>query len=270
MIRRTGKSVLSPVYPNIRPRKFIYLPDTQLARKRLETLISLVVPHKAEGFQKVRLGRAHDGGYVCLDDFNVDSILSFGINDDVSWDLDALEHGSFQIHQYDHAIDGPPVCAPRFTFYKEPIGTKEGAVSIAEACRRANVSAVASAILKIDIEHAEWPVFATTPDEHLNKFSQIIGEFHGFNEVLSDQWYEEALQTFTNLSKHFRLVHVHGNNSTSQIFLGSKLRLPRCIEMTFANISRYRLTPSEETFPTPLDMPNTPYRREHVLDNFRF
>jgi hypothetical protein len=246
---------------------FIYLADTSLARSRLKNLISLFTPHEVHGFQKIRLGRAHDGGYVCLDDFDVDAVLSLGISDDVSWDLDALTHGSFQIHQYDYTVDGPPVHNPRFTFYKEAIGTGSGAVSLAEACDRANVLSPASAILKIDIEHAEWPVFAATPDKIIGNFSQIIGEFHGFDEVLNDQWYEEALETFTKISKQFKLVHVHGNNCGSQIVLGSRL-LPRTLEMTFANITRYDLSPSDETFPTPLDMPNSPDKPDHMLDNF--
>ena len=248
---------------------FIYMADTTLARERLSKLVSMVPPHRAEGLNKVRLGRPHDGGYVSLDDFDVDAVLSLGISDDVSWDLDTLPRGSFQVHQYDYTVDGPPVKNPRFTFYKEAIGTdKDGSVSIGEACRRANITKPASAILKIDIEHAEWPVLAATSEEDLGKFSQIVGEFHGFDDLLDDGLYDLALKTFTNISKQFRLVHVHGNNYGSQIVLGSKL-LPRTLEMTFANVKRYNLTPSDETFPTPLDMPNCADKPDHILDNFK-
>lgn len=247
---------------------FIYMDDLTLGRERLSKLVSMFPPHKAEGFKKVRLGRPHDGGYVTLDDFDVDAVLSMGISDDVSWDLDTLPRGSFNVHQYDHTIDGAPVKNQRLTFYKEAIGTgKDGTVSIGEALRRANVTKPASAIIKIDIDHAEWPAFATASQDDLSNFAQIVGEFHGFDEFLDDGLYDQALKTFTNISKQFRLVHVHGNNYGSQIVLGSKL-LPRTLEMTFANIQRYNLTPSDETFPTPLDMPNRPDKPEHILDNF--
>ena len=39
---------------------------------------------------KIRLGRANDGGYICVDEAIVRGgvAYSFGISDDVSWDLD--------------------------------------------------------------------------------------------------------------------------------------------------------------------------------------
>ena len=41
------------------------------------------------GYEYIRVGRDHDGGYVMVDDFkNVKNAYSCGIDHDVSWDMD--------------------------------------------------------------------------------------------------------------------------------------------------------------------------------------
>lgn len=65
--------------------RFKNLRDSELAKRRIISLTELMIPCKAEGLRKVRLGNKHDGGYVFLDDFNgVEAALSLGIGDDVS------------------------------------------------------------------------------------------------------------------------------------------------------------------------------------------
>jgi hypothetical protein len=121
--------------------------------------------------------------------------------------------------------------------------------------------------MKIDIEHAEWDVLDGTSEETLSLFSQIVGEFHGFDEVLDDKWFDCALRIFTKLNKQFRLIHVHGNNYGSQLVVDEML-FPRCPELTFANRSRYDLVPSKERFPGKLDTPNNPALPDCGLGRF--
>ena len=102
---------------------FSFLDDSDLAKRRIISLTELMIPCKAEGFGKVRLGNAHDGGYVCLDDFQgIEAALSLGISDDVSWDIEVADK-SIPVYQYDHSVDGPPVSHPGFLFHKNRIGT---------------------------------------------------------------------------------------------------------------------------------------------------
>ena len=60
----------------------------ELLRERLKV-------KKVIGKNFVRVGRPNDGGYILVDNFNVSSgrhiAYSFGINDDVSWDLDMAQ-----------------------------------------------------------------------------------------------------------------------------------------------------------------------------------
>lgn len=247
---------------------FSFLADSDLAKRRIISLTELMVPCKANGFGKVRLGNKHDGGYVCLDDFDgIEAALSLGISDDVSWDIEVADK-SIPIYQYDHSVEGPPLSHPGFRFHKNKIGaSKEDGETIVAIAEEKRLVKPASVILKIDIEHAEWDVLDSTTDETLSLFSQITGEFHGFDEVLDDKWFACAMRIFTKLNKQFRLVHVHGNNCATQIVLGNML-FPRSLELTFANRSRYDLTPSNEAFPGILDNPNNPARPDCGLGRF--
>lgn len=73
---------------------------------RMKGLFSRLAPDCSPGF--VRVGNAHDGGYVMLNDFAHRNIAySIGINDDVSWDFDMAERG-FDVYMYDHTIEKLP------------------------------------------------------------------------------------------------------------------------------------------------------------------
>ncbi|MDR2776538.1 MAG: hypothetical protein LBB17_00620 [Puniceicoccales bacterium] len=49
----------------------------------------------------VRIGCDHDGGYIMVDDFGkCDAAYSFGIGNDVSWDLDIAKRG-IDVFMYD-------------------------------------------------------------------------------------------------------------------------------------------------------------------------
>lgn len=249
--------------------RFQYLPDTDLAKRRICELTQLLTPCSAQSFAKIRMGNANDGGYVCVDDFDISAALSLGISDDVSWDLEVANR-SIPVAQYDHTVDGPPSAHPAFLFFKQKIGTAEdGGVTIAELIERHKIAAKASAILKIDIEHAEWPVFDQTTDDALSRFAQIVGEFHGFDEIVDDAWFDQAMRVFRKLNKQFGLVHVHGNNCASQLVLDNML-FPRSLELTFANRDRYDIVASQEYFPGPLDTPNDPAKPDCGLGQFRY
>lgn len=248
--------------------RFRYLGNEELAKARIAALNALLLPHRAEGFPKIRIGNTNDGGYVCIDDFrDIDAAISLGIGDDVSWDLDIAER-SIPVYQYDHTISGPPVPRRRFHFKRQRVGARGmGGRTIEAIVAEAQIRKPGSAIMKIDIEHDEWEALGETPEDTLSLFTQIMGEFHGFDEVLDDNWFFRSIQLFEKLHRHFRLVHVHGNNCTSQLVLGQML-FPRSLELTFANMLRYRLVRSNEAFPGVLDAPCNPSFPDYGLGRF--
>lgn len=251
-------------------RRFVHLMEGELAKERLHALLHGLRPTSVEGYHKIRMGNAHDGGYIALDDFaDAAAVLSFGINDDVTWDLEVANRG-MTVYQYDDSVDGPPVEHERFRFFKKRIGVfAEGELSIANVLARHHLSGPASTILKIDIEHAEWSVLDAATPETLGTFSQILGEFHGFDEILDDSWFACAQRVFAKLAAQFALVHVHGNNCAAQVIMGNHL-FPKSIELTLVNRARYVTQPSQETFPGTLDRPNDPTLPDFHLGTFNY
>jgi hypothetical protein len=246
------------------------LAGSPVARDRILRLASLLTPQKAIGYSKVRIGSAHDGGYICLDDFaGIKSAFSFGIGHNDDWDI-AIADKNIQVYQFDHTIQSPPHSHRNCHFERKKIVPNhligEASDSISSLLDK-HANSDSSIILKMDIEHDEWDIFLSTSDADLNKFSQIICEFHGFAAIDSAEWYSRALSVLEKLHRRFDVVHIHPNNSSRWITIGN-IPFPELVEVTYANRSRYAFEPTDESFPTSLDAPNESNRPELYLGPF--
>ncbi len=78
--------------------------------KYISEIHSLTKIHSvvSNGYEKCRVGRERDGGYVMVKPFSREKIAySLGIAADVSWDLEMAD-ADYQIYQYDHTINALP------------------------------------------------------------------------------------------------------------------------------------------------------------------
>lgn len=181
-----------------------------------------------------RVGRANDGGYVMLDDFEGKRIAySFGIADDVSWDLDMANRG-LDVYMYDHTISQLPQMHPKFHYFQIGLGNENEKddlhkKTLAQLMKENGHMDEYGMILKIDIEGAEWDVLRTVDEEILQHFSQIVFEFHDVIVPENENNIQEALQ---KLNQTHQLVHVHANNYGSYLLLGGTM-LPELIEATY-------------------------------------
>jgi hypothetical protein len=201
----------------------------------------------------IRLGRVNDGGYLVNkeDVLKTTRLLSFGIEDDISFDEDFAKINDCQVDAYDGTIEKD------FAFFSEPhrnlhkvnIGYKSGCKRISDLLSYDD----RNVFLKCDIEGSEYEIL----DElitHSHQFSGMIIEFH------------EAYQyPLFNLISNFisktdlKLVHTHMNN-ISYAEMPNGDCLPGCIELTFTSSRNIML--SKVTLPHELDMPNTTTRDE--------
>jgi hypothetical protein len=252
-------------------RRLELLSDSLVARERVTKLAALLAPHKVAGHSKIRLGAKNDGGYICIDDFDVIKLaFSFGIATDVSWDRDIADRG-IVVHQFDHTVDTAPSSHVNFRFQQKKIvgircGDDEETIS---SLVTKHTLPPAASILKIDIDHDEWDVFLATPSHDLARFSQIICEFHGFDSIITKEWYERAFLVLERLHGDFGAVHVHGNNFLPWISIGN-IPFPQLLEVTYANRMRYSLESTDQIFPTGLDAPNDPTKPDLHLGRFVF
>merc|ERR1719199_2442338 len=110
-----------------------------------------------------------------------------------------------------------------------------------------------SLLLKIDVESAEWKVFAEEPVENLRKFREIVVEYHWISQEENHDLYLAAVKKIE--AAGFAVTHLHGNNYGGGLQYFGEYSIPNVLEVTYiqkpaqgcaANIP-YRL---------PLDEPN--------------
>lgn len=242
-------------------------PKTQ---RCLLDLLRLLSPCAADGVTKVRVGSAHDGGYVQLDDISTLQLtLSFGVGDNDSWDVAMAEKG-LSVQQFDHTVEAAPSSHPLLSFHRKEVATVSSAtcVSLSELVEGLPEDRP-SVILKMDIEGAEWDVLDQARESDLAKIAQFVCEFHSLSELRDLGFYCRARRVLEKLNNHFAVVHVHGNNFGGLENVHN-IALPEVIEVSFASRRLYSFSPCAEIFPTPLDAPNDPTRADIFLGRFQF
>jgi len=116
-----------------------------------------------------------------------------------------------------------------------------------------------SLLLKIDVESAEWKVFAEEPVETLKKFREIVVEYHWINDEENHHLYAQAVKKVQQAG--FSVAHMHGNNWGRGMGEFGEFSIPDVIEVTYIQ------TPAEGCaanipYHNKLDMPNTDKRPE--------
>jgi len=239
---------------------------------QIRNTLRLLRPLKVQGFQKARFGSAHDGGYVHLDDFaGLDTAISLGINDNISWDIDMADRG-LKVAQFDHTVEDPAPGDARMMFHKtmiapEPGDGRETLEGIVERWDRGDDRP--NMILKMDIEDWEWPVLEATSLDAICRFSQITCEMHYFEAIGDLRWRQLFFRGLRKLSKFYAPIHIHANNYAGLSVIAN-VAFPNVIEVTFANRALYAFEETDELFPGALDTPCDSNRPDVFLSTFRY
>lgn len=206
----------------------------------------------------IRIGEQNrDGGYVMANNFLSEGIAySFGICDDISWDL-AMTRYDYNIFMYDHTINKLPTTNSKFHFFKEGLsGTDEKnkpLKSLKYYIEQNNHSKTKNIILKMDVEGAEWDFLETVDTKTLKQFDQIVFEMHN---LVRPACGDRALKLLEKLNKTHQLIHLHGNNSGYLLTVGDTI-FPDVIETSYVNKNNYNTIDDDYVvLPSPLDMPN--------------
>lgn len=217
----------------------------------------------------VRVGRDYDGGYVMADEFNTNPIVySFGICDDVSWDIDMAHRikntQQKYIYLFDHTIETLPETHPAFIFSQQGIGGKSpapGTKSMSDILSENGHGNHHNIILKMDVEGSEWDFLEEVSEKTLKQFTQIVFEFHNLG---SPSNCEAIFAGLDKLNKTHQLVHIHANNYSDILCIGGIL-LPTTLEATYLRKSDHIFSNSVRIFPTELDRPNAPWKQDPFL-----
>ncbi len=212
-------------------------------------------------FKKIRLGKDYDGGYIICDipDIKYDCILAGGIENDLSFEEDFCKKYRDTIClAYDGTINEICTEEKNIIFIKKNIGFEE---NNQVTNLHQEIEKYENIMIKMDIEGGEIPWMLSLDDKHLNKFVQIVMEFHHpFSPV--------EFEVFRKINRTHLLVHFHANNACGVRNIGPCI-IPNVFECTYIN-KKYLKEPyllNKEKLPTNIDMQNVLTHSDIYLDN---
>lgn len=203
-------------------------------------IIRLLSP-RITGLSKIRVGNSNDGGYVIIDPRDLrmpDVLYSYGIGDDISFEMDFRSIVQIPVHMYDHTIK-KPIHVSDSVHWHNIKATPEIFSNIRE-----------NSFVKMDIEGDEYDIFRGVSESVLSRANQLVVEYHHVGGKYID--------VYDKISRIFYLVHVHGNNFSNLDSNG----IPRVLECTYINKEIYHTLFDEEpkfdpnVYPTSMDSPN--------------
>ena len=229
--------------------------------------MTLLKPYDVD-FKKMWIGNERDGGYVLLDvpDHVGCDVVSFGVGADSSFELEMARRGS-RVFIYDHTVSGPVGAHSNFYFKREGIcGDNERAPHLKTLSEHAaEIPGLKDgAILKMDVEGAEWDTFATAPKEVISAFDQIVLEVHWLQHLFHPPFAYPVIAALAALNESHTLYHVHSNNFC-KMHIVDDMPVPSVLELSYVKTAAVRRRASKTVYPHVINKSNHAEASDHPL-----
>lgn len=239
-----------------------YFASKRTAPAAIREVTSLLRPMDA-GHRLVRIGGDGDGGYLVPDDLTgIVACFSPGVSRIAAFEAE-LERRGIVPYLADASVPGPPAGCEHMTFERKFLGIDDTDLFTtlgAWIARHSQVAGGGDLLLQMDIEGAEYDVFANVDPALLARFRIVVVEFHDLHLLAQPFVHARMAAVFRKLHRSFVPVHLHPNNYAGIARIGG-MRIPRMMEITYLRRDRCRgLTPRRD-FPHPLDRDNVPGMR---------
>ena len=241
--------------------------DQATPLERLQQLAHALRPVQTR-FPLLRIGSAHDGGYLVPDDLNgISACFSPGVEVNSSFELDLLQKAGIGSHLADYSVDGPPANFQPMSFIKKFLGPNDNAIHTTLetwVTGQAEYPLGQDFLLQMDIEGGEYLTLLATPQELLRRFRIIVLEIHDVECWAHPLFFKTVEAMFEKLLVDFHVVHNHPNNHGALLQLNG-FAAPQFFEITLLRNDRSPALDFCHQFPHPLDNPCYPPREELVL-----
>jgi hypothetical protein len=234
-------------HPETRDKTYIYhgLKNINELRRIFENMKDYYTYHPLtvyeSPFQKIRLGKDNDGGYIIGDISEYDSFLSCGIGNDYSFENDFVEKYKIPCCMFDNTIEKLVIpnsdnifcheeCS-HYTHIQKNISDKETDTT---TNLKNYFSVFNNIFLKMDIEGDEELFFNVVDESDLLKIKQLVIEIHDCKSKIP-----------TILSKTHYLIHIHGNNYGG-IPIIDGVPIPNVFELTYIRKDCFTKRPMKE------------------------
>jgi hypothetical protein len=216
-------------------------------------------------YEKIRLGKPHDGGYVITKlPENYDLFISGGIANDVSFEKNLLSlYPNLKAYAFDGSINYLPENVDNLFFVKKFLGNHndEYTTNLIEYIENYN-----DMFFKIDIEGHEFRLMPEIINKgYITKIKQLVIEIHSPADINMFPDYFKGLQDINNdsmfnllneFNKTHTLIHFHANNGCKMQKIND-IDLPHVFELTYIrNDFVTERIKNKEPLPTSIDMKN--------------
>jgi hypothetical protein len=209
---------------------------------------------------KIRIGKKNDGGYVIVDIPNIqyNTLLAGGINGDISFEEHFItKYNGVKCYAFDGTIKKLPKDNTNISFIKKNIcaNNSDKLTNIHDIINNTN-----NIFVKMDIEGGEIPWLQSLSNDQMNKFEQIVMEFH-------KPFSNKEINTFNNLNKTHYLVHFHPNNNCG-VTDYKGIVMPNVFECTYLHKKYFNTLPelNTESIPTKLDQKNINWKPDIIIN----
>ena len=202
-------------------------------------------------FPKLRLGKDYDGGYIIAEIPNIKYtiLLAGGIETDISFEEDFINrYPTVKTYAFDGTINNLPKENNNIIFINKNIGfeNNDHITNLHDI-----INANEYIFVKMDIEGGEIPWIKSLNNDQMNKFEQIVMEFH-------NPFYDNEIDVFDKINENHFLIHFHGNNCCG-VRNHNGVVIPNIFECTYLHKKYFTNFPelSKDLIPSNLDMKNT-------------
>ena len=213
-------------------------------------------------FTKLRLGQDHDGGYIIAEIPNVDytTCLFGGIANDITFENGFIQkYPNVKSFAFDGTINNLPNGSnSTIDFIKKNIGF-ENNDHFTNLHDIININE--SIFIKMDIEGGEIPWIHSLSNDQMNKFEQIVMEFH-------EPFSNNEIDVFNKLNKNHYLIHFHANNCCG-VRNHKGVIIPNVFECTYLHKKYFSNSPelNKDLIPSKLDMTNL-WNTDEIFINY--
>lgn len=190
-------------------------------------------------FQKIRLGKDNDGGYIIADipDAKYDIFISAGIGDDHSFETDFVKKYKTSCVMFDNTINKIENCDLSHIQKNISDVNTNSTTNLKEYFSTYN-----NIFMKMDIEGGEENLFKVITQNDLQKIKQLVIEIHDCHSIIP-----------SILSKTHYLIHIHGNNYGGVPIINN-IPIPNVFELTYVRKDCFEKKPKLNTELLPLDI----------------
>lgn len=215
----------------------------------------------------VRIGGAHDGGYMLPDDLSgIEYCFSPGVDVTASFEEALLQRG-ITSYLADYSVDHPPASLSTCVFDKKFLGARDrDHFFTLETWIKKYIPDQydKDLLLQMDIEGSEYAVLEQARNTVLNRFRIMVIEFHDLFNLFDPIKFRHYARVLTKLTDLFHVVHIHPNNFAPPMKKDG-LVIPDVVEITFLRRDRPFVEEPDIRFPHPLDEACKPHKPELVL-----